>query len=119
MSCPNSEPVRRALERAGHLLTSTATHDGKPTFGELQGSWIRSWPLAFSVTPMTSPAFTQRRRDVEHLAVHGDRAVADELRASARVDPAHPVDDVVEAAIRAGAAGSRPVDPLPRAARAK
>ena len=45
-------------------------------------------------------ALALERRDADHLAVHGDRAVAHELaRLVARGREAHAVDDVVEAAL--------------------
>ena len=98
MSCPNSERSGAPLKVPAIFFTSTSTHDGKPTFSaSCSASWMRSWPLAFSVTPTTSRGLDERRGHVEDLAVDGDRAVRDELAGlGARRSEPHPVDDIVE-----------------------
>ena len=90
--------VGRALERAGRSSRRPRPRRGsRPSRRARATPVMRSWLFAFSVAATTSPAFTRADGMFKQLAVHRDRAVADELaRFGARRAEAHAVDDVVE-----------------------
>ena len=113
MSWPNSERSGAPLNVPAIFFTSTSTHDGKPTFSaSCSASWIRSWPLAFSVTRDDVAGLDQRRRNVHDLAVHRDRARGRPAGAPRRASSRSPSGRRrCRAATRGVAAGSRRSSP--------
>src|SRR6266542_11122 len=88
MSCPNSDRSGAPLNVPVIFLTSTSTHEGKPTFSaSCSASWMRSWPFARSVTPTTSPDFTMADGMLRTLPLTVIEQWPTSCRASARVDP--------------------------------
>ena len=99
MSAPNSSRSGAFLKTPSSLDASTATQAGESLpFGELHGIGHAQLLLRLLAHRDGIARLHEVRRDVDHLAVDGDRLVRDQLaRFGARRAEAHPVDDVVEA----------------------
>src|SRR5580765_5770046 len=120
MSWANSERSGAPLNVPDIFLTSTSTQEGKPTFSaSCSASWIRSWPLAFSVTPTTSEDLTSADGTLSTLPLTVIEPCVTSWRASARVEPSPILYTTLSRRDSRSCSRFVPVEPLRRAASPK